>query len=62
METMGYLLLDFNKKPKQLDRLVGYIAMVHKDMQLDEQDMRVRRDFHYFVNDIINSFENFNEK
>lgn len=40
METMGYLLLDFNKKPKQLDRLVGYIAMVHKDMQLDEQDMR----------------------
>jgi len=43
METMGYLLLDFNKRPKQLDRLVGYIAMVHKDMQLDEQDMRVRR-------------------
>ncbi|EFN67896.1 hypothetical protein EAG_07959 [Camponotus floridanus] len=40
METMGYLLLDFNKRPKQLDRLVGYIAMVHKDMQLDEQDMR----------------------
>ncbi|XP_050463351.1 uncharacterized protein LOC126857711 isoform X2 [Cataglyphis hispanica] len=39
METMGYLLLNFNKKPKQLDRLVGYIAMIHKDMQLDEQDL-----------------------
>lgn len=56
METMGYLLLDFNKKPKQLDRLVGYIAMVHKDMQLDEQDLSVRvKSFHYFIdaNDII---------
>ncbi|XP_029172406.1 uncharacterized protein LOC114941551 [Nylanderia fulva] len=39
MEAIGYLLLDFNKKPKQLDRLVGYIAMVHKDMRLVEQDM-----------------------
>lgn len=43
METMGYLLLDFNDKPKRLDRFVGYIAMVHKDMQLNEQDMCVRR-------------------
>lgn len=62
METMGYLLLDFNKKPKQLDRLVGYIAMVHKDMRLDEQDMRVTI-FHYFTdaNDIEkNSLGNFN--
>nr|XP_012220992.1 PREDICTED: uncharacterized protein LOC105671417 [Linepithema humile] len=39
METMGYLLLDFNDRPKRLDRFVGYIAMVHKDMRLDEQDM-----------------------
>ncbi|XP_032669398.1 uncharacterized protein LOC116843244 isoform X1 [Odontomachus brunneus] len=38
-EAMGYLLLDFNNKPKQLDRFVGYIAMVHKDMRLNEQDM-----------------------
>lgn len=62
METMGYLLLDFNKKPKQLDRLVGYIAMVHKDMRLDEQDLRVRRVFIISsTNDIINFLGNFND-
>lgn len=42
MDTMSYLLLDFNDKPKRLDRFVGYIAMVHKDMRLDETDMYVR--------------------
>lgn len=42
METMGYLLLDFNNKPRRLDQFVGYIAMIHKDMRLDEQDMHVR--------------------
>ncbi|XP_014472411.1 PREDICTED: uncharacterized protein LOC106743263 isoform X2 [Dinoponera quadriceps] len=36
---MGYLLLDFNNKPRQLDRFVGYLAMVHKDMRLNEQDL-----------------------
>lgn len=51
VESLGYLLLDFNKKPKQLDRLVGYIAMVHKDMRLVEQDMRVRRTFIISTND-----------
>ncbi|XP_043282985.1 uncharacterized protein [Venturia canescens] len=39
METMGYLLLDFHKKPKQLDRIIGYIAMIHKDMSLARSDM-----------------------
>lgn len=62
MESLGYLLLDFNKKPKQLDRLVGYIAMVHKDMRLVEQDMRVRRAFIISsTNDkLINFLRNFN--
>lgn len=50
METMGCILLDFNNKPKQLDRFLGYIAMVHKDMRLNEQDMHVRM---YIVKFII---------
>lgn len=41
MEAIGYLILDFNNKPKQLDRFIGYLAMVHKDMRLNEQDMHV---------------------
>ncbi|XP_024940834.1 uncharacterized protein LOC107267726 isoform X2 [Cephus cinctus] len=39
METIGYLILDYHSKPKQLDQLVGYVAMVHKDMGLRRQDM-----------------------
>ncbi|KAG7209597.1 hypothetical protein KM043_011257 [Ampulex compressa] len=39
METLGYLILDFYNKPKQQDRLIGYIAMVHKDMRLDKRDI-----------------------
>lgn len=49
METIGYLFLDFNKKPKKLDRLVAYIAMVHKDMQLDEEDLNVCRFFLFLL-------------
>lgn len=47
-EAMGYLLLDFNNKPKKLDRFVGYLAMVHKDMRLNEQDIHVRSTFIVF--------------
>lgn len=48
-EAMSYLLLDFNNKPKQLDRFVGYIAMIHKDMRLNEQDMNVRTIYCFLV-------------
>lgn len=41
IEALGYLMLDFHNKPKKLDRLVGYLAMVHKDMRLEKQDIRV---------------------
>lgn len=41
MEAIGYLMLDVYRNRKQLDRLVGYVAMVHKDMRLDKQDMTV---------------------
>lgn len=49
-EAIGYLLLDFNNKPKQLDRFIGYIAMVHKDMRLNEQDLNVHQ-VYCFVKD-----------
>ncbi|KAI4501426.1 hypothetical protein M0802_003303 [Mischocyttarus mexicanus] len=39
MEAIGYLVLDVYGNRKQLDRLVGYVAMVHKDMRLDKEDM-----------------------
>ncbi|XP_035721574.1 uncharacterized protein LOC118441379 isoform X2 [Vespa mandarinia] len=41
MEAIGYLILDVYKNRKQLDRLVGYVAMIHKDMRLNKEDMRV---------------------
>ncbi|XP_015112593.1 uncharacterized protein LOC107038182 [Diachasma alloeum] len=39
IEALGYLLLDSYKKPDQLDYITGYIAMVHKDMELNRSDM-----------------------
>ncbi|XP_046827267.1 uncharacterized protein LOC124427895 isoform X2 [Vespa crabro] len=39
MEAIGYLILDVYKNRKQLDHLVGYVAMVHKDMRLNKEDM-----------------------
>ncbi|KAK2586290.1 hypothetical protein KPH14_001543 [Odynerus spinipes] len=51
MEAIGYLMLDVYRNRKQLDRLVGYVAMVHKDMRLDKQDMTV---CHYeFRNELL---------
>jgi hypothetical protein len=41
LQAMGYLLLDFYKKPKQLDKFISYLAMVHKDMALKKQDLEV---------------------
>nr|KAF7415475.1 hypothetical protein H0235_012067 [Vespula pensylvanica] len=39
MEAIGYLVVDVYRNRRQLDRLVGYVAMVHKDMRLDKEDM-----------------------
>ncbi|XP_034948509.1 uncharacterized protein [Chelonus insularis] len=39
MDAMSYLLIYFYNKPKQLKFLIGYIAMVHKDMDLMKEDM-----------------------
>ncbi|KAL2724527.1 hypothetical protein V1478_009040 [Vespula squamosa] len=39
MEAIGYLVVDVYRNRKQLDRLVGYVAMVHKDMRLNKEDM-----------------------
>jgi len=41
LQAMGCLLLDFYKKPKQLDKFVSYLAMMHKDIPLKEQDLAV---------------------
>lgn len=41
MEAIGYLVVDVYRNRRQLDRLVGYVAMVHKDMRLDKEDMTV---------------------
>lgn len=40
-ETLGYIILDCYDKPKQLDKLTGYSAMVHKDMRLNLHDFLV---------------------
>ncbi|XP_066588895.1 uncharacterized protein [Prorops nasuta] len=40
-EALVYIFLDYTDKPKQLDKFVGYIAMVHKDMKLDGLDMAI---------------------
>ncbi|XP_008544185.1 uncharacterized protein LOC103568926 [Microplitis demolitor] len=39
METMGYLLIYFLNKPKQVKHVIGYVAMVHKDMDITRADM-----------------------
>ncbi|XP_063995782.1 uncharacterized protein LOC135173085 [Diachasmimorpha longicaudata] len=39
IEALGYLLLDSYKKQDQSDYITGYIAMVHKDMDLMRSDM-----------------------
>ncbi|XP_011308606.1 uncharacterized protein [Fopius arisanus] len=39
MEALGYLLLDTYNKPNQLEYITGYIAMIHKDMELISADM-----------------------
>jgi len=41
LQAVGCLLLDFYRKPKQLDKFVGYLAMLHKDMPLKEDDLIV---------------------
>lgn len=41
METMGYLMIDFYNKPKEFNYFIGYIAMVHKDMNLIRADLNV---------------------
>lgn len=41
METMGYLLIYFLNKPKQVKHVIGYVAMVHKDMDITRADMTV---------------------
>lgn len=41
METIGYLVVDYYKNRKQHDFFIGYIAMVHKDMNLIHRDMSV---------------------
>lgn len=41
LEAMTYLMLDYYNKIKKFDRLIGYIAMVHKDMELEGTDMNV---------------------
>ncbi|XP_048507807.1 uncharacterized protein LOC125500181 [Athalia rosae] len=42
IEVLGYLVLDFYKKPKRFNQLIGYIGMIHKDMNLDADDINVR--------------------
>ncbi|KAK0078318.1 hypothetical protein PV325_002685 [Microctonus aethiopoides] len=39
METIGYLVVDYYKNRKQHDFFIGYIAMVHKDMNIIHRDM-----------------------
>lgn len=42
MEMLGYLILDFYNKPKEFVKLIGYIGMIHKDMDIGREDVNVR--------------------
>ncbi|XP_046595841.1 uncharacterized protein LOC124294510 [Neodiprion lecontei] len=37
--TVAALFLDYTHKPQPREHLLGYIAMVHRDMDLDQKDM-----------------------
>ncbi|XP_046744596.1 uncharacterized protein LOC124410352 [Diprion similis] len=37
--TVAALFLDYTHKPEPREHLLGYIAMVHRDMDLDQKDM-----------------------
>ncbi|KAF7993101.1 hypothetical protein HCN44_005882 [Aphidius gifuensis] len=39
IETLRYLLIDFNNKPNDFDNLISYVGMMHKDMNLTQIDM-----------------------
>lgn len=40
-DVVSALFVDYNNRPSQRNYLVGYIAMVHKDMGLTLEDMEV---------------------
>ncbi|XP_043266452.1 uncharacterized protein [Venturia canescens] len=37
--VVSALFIDYSKKRRQRDHLLGYVAMIHKDMQLSSQDL-----------------------
>ncbi|KAH0540875.1 hypothetical protein KQX54_020360 [Cotesia glomerata] len=39
MDTIGFLLVNFLNKPKQVKHIIGYVAMIHKDMNITRIDM-----------------------
>ena len=49
LESIGYLLLDCYDKPKQINRITGYTAMVHKDMRVNLQDFFVSLEIFSFT-------------
>lgn len=40
-DTLCTLFVDYHDRPSKRDYLIGYIAMVHKDMGLTLQDLNV---------------------
>lgn len=45
--TLAALFVDYAHKSQPREHLLGYVAMVHKDMNLNQKDMEVRMNLKY---------------